>query len=229
MLVQELFQKVKDNIDEFVDYYLKYIDIDYKGDKNKIKSLVCDIINYNDIKVNEDNIIFFIPDYPIRDCIDCFDIFVIKREDLLNSENVVNYGNITPYSLEFTPIKEVLGYRVSQACLYTFKGLYRVLGYLLYEMTFFGYSINEQEDNSKDEINIINSEIDNIESGKANLISFDEMLDNLKVDKDSVIATPYEKVFDDTFINIENTFLNELTNNLYKLERGYIKDGKSKD
>ena len=140
MIIQELFKTIENNIDEFVDYYLTYIDINYKGDENKIKSLVYDIINYNDIKANENNIVFFIPDYATRDCIDCFNIFVVKREDLLDSENVVNYGNITPYSLEFTPIKEVLGYRVSQACLYIFKGLYRVLGYLLYEMTFFGYS-----------------------------------------------------------------------------------------
>lgn len=223
MIIQELFKKVKDNIDEFVNYYLTYIDIDYKGNKNKIKLLINDIINYDDIKVNEDNIVFFIPDYPTRDCIDCFNIFVIKKDDLFDSENIINYGNIKPYSLEFTPIKEILGYKVSDACLYAFKGLYRTLGYLLYEMTFFGYSIKEQESNSKDEIDDISLKIDSIKSGEAKTISFEEMLNNLGIVDDT---TKYEKMFDNIFEKSENIFLNELTDNLYKLERNYIRDKK---
>lgn len=230
MTVQELFQTTLDTSkrkEEFVKYYLRYIDNSIKGrnKKQKLLKLVNDLCTCKDVKINENSIIFFIPDYPTHDNEDCMNNFLIHKDELFEQENIVNYGNIQPYSYEFRPMKEVLGYQVSQACLHCFRGKYRALSSILYEMTFFGYSMESQEKNSIKEFEEINEKIDSVESEETStFIDWTALEESItKKHKIKFYKPMFEKVFDDRYQEIENIFLNSLTDILYSLERQYIR------
>ena len=159
MTVQDLFKTTlitdKDKND-FCKYYLRYIDNNIKGrnKKQKLLKLVNDICNCENIEVNEENIIFFIPDYPNIDKDDCLNNFLIHKEDLFKQENIIDPTKIEPYSYEFQPMKNILGYQISQACLYAFKGKFRALASILWEMTWFGYDMEAQQQKAEEELEI---------------------------------------------------------------------------
>ena len=144
MTVQELFKTTlitdKDK-NEFCKYYLRYIDNNIKGrnKKQKLLKLVNDICNCEGVKDDKESIIFFIPDYPKQDKEDCMNNFSIHKEDLFKQENIIDSTKIIPCSYEFQSMKTTIGYQVSQACLYAFKGKFRALASILWEMTWFGY------------------------------------------------------------------------------------------
>ena len=230
MTVQELFQTTLDTNkrkEEFVKYYLRYIDNSIKGrnKKQKLLKLVNDLCTCKDVKINENSIIFFIPDYPTHDNEDCMNNFLIHKDELFEQENIVNCGNIQPYSYEFRPMKEVLGYQVSQACLHCFRGKYRALSSILYEMTFFGYSMESQESNATINMEEINEKIDSVESEETStFIDWATLEESItKKHKVKFNKPEFEKEFDGRYQVIENIFLNSLTDMLYSLERQYIR------
>ena len=231
MTVQELFQKTlntqKDR-EEFVKYYLRYIDNNVRGrnKKQKLLKLIDDICNCKDVKENKDNIIFFIPDYPKQDKEDCVNNFVVHREDLFQEENIIDSTKIQPYSYEFQPIKEVLGYQASQACLYAFKGKYRALGSILYEMTFFGYDMEKQEENAISELDILENSVKEIQEHPENLIKWDDVKIEFeeKYKIKARVKPIHEEMFDEQYYQAENIFYNKVFDLLCQLERNYIRD-----
>lgn len=234
MTVQDLFKTTlitnKDKND-FCKYYLRYIDNNIKGrnKKQKLFKLIDDICNCTDIKVDEESIIFFIPDYPKQDKEDCMNNFLIHKEDLFKQENIIDPSKIEPYSYEFQSMKTILGYQVSQACLYAFKGKFRALASILWEMTFFGYDMEAQQQKAEEELEILNNAVEEVESHPENLIKWEDIKVKFeeKYKIKSKIKPTYEEFFDNEYQTIENIFYNKLTDLLYQLERSYIrKDGR---
>ena len=230
MTVQELFQTTLDTNkrkEEFVKYYLRYIDNNIKGrnKKQKLLKLVDDLCTCGDVNEDESSIIFFIPDYPTHDNEDCMNNILIHKDELFKQENIIDPNKIIPCSYEFQSMKTILGYQVSQACLHCFRGKYRALSSILYEMTFFGYSMESQEKNSIKELEDLNEKIDGIEEPVENsFINWEALEESItKKHKIKFYKPMFEKVFDDRYQEIENIFLNSLTDILYSLERQYIR------
>ena len=236
MNVQDLFKTTlitdKDK-NEFCKYYLRYIDNNIKGKnkKQKLLKLVNDICTCVDVKEDKESIIFFIPDYPKRDKDDCMNNFLIHKEDLFKQENIIDPSNVKPYSYEFQPMKIVLGYQVSQACLYAFKGKFRALASILWEMTWFGYDMEAQEKRASEELEILDEAVNDIEYHPENLIKWEdikvEFEEKYKIKPE--IKPAYEEFFDDEYQRAENIFYNKLTDLLYQLERKYIREHERKN
>lgn len=233
MTVQDLFKTTlvtdKDKND-FCKYYLRYIDNNIKGrnKKQKLLKLIDDICNCKDVRVNEDNIVFFIPDYPKQDSEDCINNFLLHKEDLFKQENIIDPNKIIPYSYEFQPMKTILGYQVSQACLYAFKGKFRVLASILWEMTWFGYDMEAQQQKAEEELEILNNAVEEVENHPENLIKWEdfkvEFEEKYKIK--SKIKPAHEEFFDNEYQTTENIFYNKLTDLLYQLERKYVRNEK---
>lgn len=230
MNVQDLFKTTlitdKDKND-FCKYYLRYIDNNIKGinKKQKLLKLINDICNCEDIEIDEESIIFFIPDYPKQDKEDCVNNFLIRKEDLFKQENIVDSNKIMPYSYEFQSMKTILGYQVSQACLYAFKGKFRALASILWEMTWFGYDMEAQQQKAEEELEILNNAVEEVENHPENLIKWEDL--KAKVEEKykikSEVKPAHEEFFDQECERCENIFHNKLTDLLYQLERNYIK------
>ena len=228
MTVQDLFKTTliadKDKND-FCKYYLRYIDNNIKGrnKKQKLLKLVNDICSCEDIRVDKENIIFFIPDYPKQDTEDCINNFLIHKEDLFKQENIIDPNEIIPYSYEFQPMKTILGYQVSQACLYAFKGKFRALASILWEMTWFGYDMEAQQQKAEEELETLNTAVNNIEYHPENLIMWEDFKIDDKYKIKPKVKPAHEEFFDNEYQINENIFYNKLTDKLYQLERSYIR------
>jgi hypothetical protein len=232
MTVQDLFKTTlitdKDK-NEFCKYYLRYIDNNIKGrnKKQKLLKLVNDICNCENVEIDESSIIFFIPDYPKQDKEDCLNNFLMHKEDLFKQENIIDSNKIEPYSYEIQPMKTILGYQVSQACLYAFKGKFRALASILWEMTWFGYDMEAQQQRAEEELEILNNIADEVENHPENLIKWEDLKIDDKYKIKPKIKPTHEEFFDNEYQTAENIFYNKLTDSLYQLERSYIrKDGK---
>lgn len=236
MTVQDLFKTTlitdKDK-NEFCKYYLRYIDNNIKGrnKKQKLLKLIDDICKCTDIKIDENSIIFFIPDYPKQDKEDCMNNFLIHKEDLFKQENIIDPNNIEPYSYEFQPIKSILGYQVSRACLYAFKGKFRALASILWEMTWFGYDMESQQQKAEEELEILNNAVEEVENHPENLIKWEDIKVKFeeKYKIKSKIKPAHEEFFDSEYQVAENIFYNKLTDLLYKLERWYIRENEKRN
>lgn len=234
MTVQELFKQTlntQKNREDFCKYYLRYIDNNIAGrnKKQKLLKLVDDICNCEDIKVDEENIIFFIPDYPKQDKDDCMNNFLIHKEDLFKQENIIDPNKIEPYSYEFQPMKSILGYQVSQACLYAFKGKFRALASILWEMTWFGYDMETQQQKAEEELEILNNAVEEVENHPENLIKWEDIKIDEKYKIKSRVKPAHEEFFDGEYQRAENIFYNKLTDLLYQLERQYIRHYERKE
>ena len=234
MTVQDLFKTTlitdKDKND-FCKYYLRYIDNNIKGrnKKQKLLKLIDNICNCENVEVDEERIIFFIPDYPKQDKDDCMNNFLIHKEDLFKQENVIDPSKIEPYSYEFQPMKTILGYQVSQACLHAFKGTFRALASILWEMTWFGYDMEAQQQKAEEELEILNTAVEEIKEHPENLIKWEDIKidDKYKIKPRNKPA--HEEFFDNEYQRCENIFYNKLTDLLYQLERNYINSVKLVD
>ena len=231
MTVQDLFKTIlttnKDKND-FCKYYLRYIDNNIKGKnkKQKLLKLIDDICNCEDVKVNVDNIVFFIPDYPKQDKEDCMNNFLIHKEDLFKQENIIDPNEIIPYSYELQPMKTILGYRVSQACLYAFKGKFRALASILWEMTWFGYDMEAQQQRAEEELEILNNAVEEVENHPENLIKWEDLKIDEKYKIKSRVKPIYEEMFEEQYYQAENIFYNKMFDLLCQLERQYIRNEK---
>jgi hypothetical protein len=120
-------------------------------------------------------------------------------------------------------MKIILGYQVSQACLYAFKGKFRALASILWEMTWFGYDMEAQEKQAEEELKVLNNAVEEVETHPENLIKWEDLKIDEKYKIKSKIKPAYEEFFDDEYQRCENIFYNKLTELLYQLERNYIK------
>ena len=236
MNVQDLFKTTlitdKDKND-FCKYYLRYIDNNIKGKnkKQKLLKLVNDICNCEDIEIAESSIIFFIPDYPKQDKEDCMNNFLVHKEDLFSEENIIDSTKIQPYSYEFQAMKTILGYQVSQACLHAFKGTFRALASILWEMTWFGYDMEAQQQKAEEELEILNNAVEEVENHPENLIKWEDLKTEFeeKYKIKSRVKPMHEEMFDEQYYQAENIFYNKVFDLLCQLERNYIKSNERKN
>ena len=210
MIVQELFRSLDRKA--FIDAYLSYCN---NPKSAKRRSNISDLLDALDLlKIIPDNsqIIFCEPclgEYQL-------DSVVIKKEDLLSTET----SREAPegYAYEFSSMSEILGYSVSKACIHAF-GEYRVACAILYEMTFFGYDIEDQKATVTKEIGELNQTIEDIKNGTAKLISSDGVFKKLGwVDN----RKEFEKDFDSTKIALEHNLSKQLRRELCNLEIHYL-------
>ena len=215
MTVQELFKKL--NRGEFVDEYLSYCDESKSTGEKEILDALLDLNDlldaFNKLNIIPDNsrIVFCTPLLGENH----LDSFIIKKEDLLDTE-IENNEIPEGYAYEFNCMSDILSYSVSNACLYAFGEL-KVACAILYEMTFFGYNIEEQKETSEKETAQLNKAIEEIHNAK--LISFEEFCkEHNWVDE----RKDFEKEFDHNNIATEHELLKKLKQELCKLEIHYL-------
>lgn len=213
MTVQELFKSL--DRQQLVKEYLRYEDIDKDVSENidintkrdVVEKLLDQLIS---LDVEEDpNIIIF--SSPILQS-SKLDSYIIHREDLLKEERVQSYA------YEFSPMKEVLGYTVSEACRYALSEI-KFACSILYEMTFFGYEVAEQQEESESFVADIDQQVEEINSGKAALEPWENVRKSLGLED---TRSESEKVFDEKIFQLELDYNKSIVEALYSLERSYL-------
>lgn len=210
MIVQELFRSLDKKA--FINAYLSYCDKPKSVKRRKNISDLLEALDLLKVTPDDSQIIFCEPllgEYQ-------FDSVIIKKEDLLSTET----GREAPegYAYEFSNMSEILGYSVSKACIHAF-GEYKVACAILYEMTFFGYDIEDQKATVTKELEDLNQTLEDIKNGTAELISADDCFKKLGwVDT----RNDFEKAFDSTKITIEHNLSKQLRRELCNLEIHYL-------
>jgi hypothetical protein len=225
MTVQELFKSL--DREDFIKYYCQYEDVlagKYEVTE-KGKKIVTDLFNQLltvdpvPAKENKNWIIFSIPEAGTIS----LSSFTVEREELLNPGED---GYVEHYGYEFDPMREILSYEVSKACLQYFNDPRQVAASILYEMTFFGYSVDNQEEEATQLLDSLNEQADEItealENGdESKLSSFEDVVDHIGwVDT----RTEEDKAFEHDISTIEGEFYIKLRDRLYDLERAYLKN-----
>ena len=211
MTVQELFKNLDRNI--FINEYLNYCG-EPKSAKRKARlENLLDAFNTINVIPNNSFIVFCEPIVGENH----LDSTIIKKEELLDTK--VEKGEVPEgYAYEFDCMTDILSYSVSLACIYAF-GAIKVACSILYEMTFFGYTIDTQQENVRQKVEQLNSSIEDVHSGKAKLMSFTDLCK--KYDwTDS--RKDFEKDFDAAKMHIECELFKKLKQELCKLEISYL-------
>ncbi len=214
MTVQELFKSL--NKEEFINYYCYYdlsesdkYEITEKG-KQVVTELFEQLLTAKPVENENGCIIFSIEQIGTE----MLYSFLVHREDLLSSEEPEHYA------YELSPMLEILGYDVSTACKHALGNDYRLAASILYEMTFFGYTIDSQEEETSDTLTSLNKSVQEIEEGTAELLTADEVFSNFGYED---TRTYFEREFDDDKYTIEGTYFVDMRTRLYKLEKEYLK------
>ncbi len=95
-----------------------------------------------------------------------YDVFGVKPDD--NDH----------YALELLPWSKWLSFEVVEKCVEVY-GAAAVVAHCLYELTFFGFDASDVEVNIKREIEILNERHREIENGTAELVSWEEVIENI--------------------------------------------------
>lgn len=211
MIVQELFKDL--DKDTFINEYLEYCgEPKSTKRKNKIRNLLNEFDKLDTVPDNS-WIVFCEP--IIGE--DHLDSTIIKKEELLDTE--VENGEVPEgYAYEFECMTDILSYSVSLACIYAF-GIIKVACSILYEMTFFGDTLDIQRENVKQEIKQLNRSIEEVNSGKAELVSFTDFCKKYGW-TDS--RKDFEKDFDTAKMHIDCESSRKLKQELCKLEINYL-------
>jgi len=213
MTVQEYFRSL--DKEKFIKEYIYYCDYPKSTTKkNLIRNLLSKL---NDLEVVQDpsKIIFSIP-VPNSESL-LLDSFSIDREDLDKDDR------IEKYAYEMTPMQEILGYQISQACSY-FLGKYKFACSILYEMAFFGYDLDNQEKEVIHFSNRLKEQIEEIKSGEAKLTPVENLFKHFGVEDTRSKA---EQLFDSEKFRIEGTYCQNITKALINLEKEYLKISES--
>lgn len=201
MTVQEFLKSI--DREELVDSYLNYCNERItKKSKEALNKFFDNILSKEAVE-DDSWIIFSLPTLDST----YFDSFVVHRKDLTKNK-------IDGYAYEFNKVTEVLGYSVSNACIYAY-GKYKVACSILYEMTFFGYDIEEQEKKVVEESEDLKKQVEEINSGTAKLEDLDTFLAKINY-KDN--RTDLQKEFDTKRIRLEHKYYKNLKKLLCKLE-----------
>lgn len=211
MTVQEYFRSL--DREEFISAYIDYCN--YPRSSARKKSLRNLLSNLDKLEVipNPSIIIFSVPNPGSH----LLDSYCINKEDL-------NKEKIEHYAYEMSPMRTTLGYEVSQACIYLFPYDYQFACSILYELTFFGYDLNTQNEEVTQFTNELEEQLEEIKSGEFKSIPAEEVFERLGW-KDT--RTEFEKEFDSVKNKIEWDFDNNLKKSLYKLEKEYLKSSES--
>lgn len=213
MTVQEYFRSL--DREEFIKEYIYYCDYPKSAaKKNTLRNLLSKLDNL-EIIADSSKIIFSVP-VPDSES-HLLDSFFIDREDLYKD------GRIEKYAYEMTPMQEILGYQISQACRY-FLGKYKFACSILYEMTFFGYNLDNQKKEVTCFSNGIKEQVEEIKSGEAKLTPIEDLFKHFGFEDTRSEA---EKLFDSEKFNIERAYSQKITEALYKLEKEYLKSSES--
>lgn len=201
MTVQEFLKSI--DREELVDSYLNYCNEKITKKSKEVLNKFFDNILSKEAVEDDSWIIFSLPTLDST----YFDSFVVPRKDL-------NKNKIDGYAYEFNKVTEILGYSVSNACIHAY-GKYKVACSILYEMTFFGYNIEEQEKTVNKEMEDLKKQLKAISSGKARLENFDNFLARFDYKDD---RTDLQKEFDTERIRLEQKYYKNLKKLLCKLE-----------
>lgn len=201
MTVQEFLKSI--DREELIDSYLNYCNEKITKKSKEALNKFFDNILSKEVVEDDSWIIFSLPTMNST----YFDSFVVHRKDLTKTK-------IDGYAYEFNKVTEVLGYSVSNACIYAY-GKYKVACSILYEMTFFGYDIEEQEKTVNKEVEDLKKQVEEINSGTAKLEDLDTFLAKINYKDD---RTDLQKEFDTERIRLEHKYYKNLKKLLYKLE-----------
>lgn len=204
MTVQEFLKSI--DREELLESYFDYCNEKVTKKSKEALNKFFDNILSKEVAKDDLQIIFSLPTMNST----YFDSFVVHRKDLTKN-------NIDGYAYEFNKITETLGYSVSNACIYAY-GKYKVACSILYEMTFFGYNIEEQEKTVNKEKEDLKKQLKEISSGKARLENFDNFLARFDYKDD---RTDLQKEFDIKKIKAEHKYYKNLKKLLCKLELSY--------
>lgn len=201
MTVQEFLKSI--DREELIDSYLNYCNEKITEKSKEALNKFFDNILSKEVVEDDSCIIFSLPTMNST----YFDSFVVHRKDLTKNK-------IDSYAYEFNKVTEVLGYSVSNACIYAY-GKYKVACSILYEMTFFGYDIEEQEKTVNKEVEDLKKQVEEINSGTAKLEDLDTFLAKINYKDD---RTDLQKEFDTERIRLEHKYYKNLKKLLCKLE-----------
>lgn len=201
MTVQEFLKSI--DREELIDSYLNYCNEKITKKSKEALNKFFDNILSKEVVEDDSWVIFSLPALDST----YFDSFVVHRKDLTKNK-------IDSYAYEFNKVTEVLGYSVSNACIYAY-GKYKVACSILYEMTFFGYDIEEQEKTVNKEVEDLKKQVEEINSGTAKLEDLDTFLAKINY-KDN--RTDLQKEFDTERIRLEHKYYKNLKKLLCKLE-----------
>lgn len=201
MTVQEFLKSI--DREELIDSYLNYCNEKITKKSKEALNKFFDNILSKEVVEDDSCIIFSLPTMNST----YFDSFVVHRKDLTKNK-------IDSYAYEFNKVTEVLGYSVSNACIYAY-GKYKVACSILYEMTFFGYDIEEQEKTVNKEVEDLKKQVEEINSGTAKLEDLDTFLAKINYKDD---RTDLQKEFDTERIRLEHKYYKNLKKLLCKLE-----------
>lgn len=214
MTVQELFKSL--DKEEFIKYYCHYdlLESDKYETTEKGKQVVTELfeklLSVSPVENKDECIIFSIEQIGTE----MLYSFLVHKQDLLDSDEPEHYA------YELSPMLEILGYDVSSACKYALKNDYKLAASILYEMTFFGYTIEDQQDEASEVTESINKSVQEIKEGTAELLTADEVFSNLGYED---TRTNFEQLFDDDKYTIEGNYFSDTRSRLYKLEKEYLK------
>lgn len=201
MTVQELLKSI--DKDELVESYLDYCNEKITKKNKEALNKFFDNILSKEVVADDSQVIFCLHTMDST----YFDSFIVHRKDLTKNK-------IECYAYEFDKITDILGYSVSNACIYAY-GKYKVACSILYEMTFFGYEVEEQEKTVNKEIEELHRQVEEIKSGKVKLENFDNFLKRINYEDD---RTSIQKEFDTEKIRLEHKYYKNLKKLLFKLE-----------
>lgn len=201
MTVQEFLKSI--DRDELLESYFDYCNEKITKKSKEALNKFFDNILSKEVVKDDSWIIFSLPTMNST----YFDSFVVHRKDLTKNK-------IDSYAYEFNKVTEVLGYSVSNACIYAY-GKYKVACSILYEMTFFGYDIEEQEKTVNKEVEDLKKQVEEINSGTAKLEDLDTFLAKINYKDD---RTDLQKEFDTERIRLEHKYYKNLKKLLCKLE-----------
>lgn len=230
MTVQELFKTVNEN--DFIDLYLKndhetinlLFSTKYSVEEKiqkiaKFKQIVIDALHSfqtMEIEKKDEYIVFSVPRF---DDDVLADSFLVKREELLHPEKV---ERIETYAYEFSPHAEILGYDISQACLYEYGDKTTFAVSIFNEMTFCGIT----EESHTQKVNDIKKQLDEAEEEIENDFSKAKTIEEFFAEigwKDK--RTEEEKEFSLAVAKIQGMACSEIYKKYYEMEKYYLKKG----
>ena len=194
--------------DRFINYYIKYCGYSKSAKKKQIIGNFYDELINCEVAKDNKIIVFALPTLDSN----LLDSFLVNRAALKKR------GRIETYAYELSAAQDVLGYSISKACQHYLCDDFKFASAIFYELSYFGYTLKTQNDETNDFLDSINKSIEAIENGTAALISSDEVFKDLGyIDS----RTEAEKKFDKIEAKLHCKFINNLKKELYKLELSY--------
>ena len=208
MTVQEYFRSL--DREEFIKEYIYYCSYPKSAAKKNLIRNLLSKLDILEVAADSSKIIFSVP-VPDSES-HLLDSFSIDREDLDKD------GRVEQYAYEMTPMQEILGYQISQACSY-FLGKYKFACSILYELTFFGYDLDNQKREVTHFSNELKEQVEEIKSDPTKLVPVDDVFEHFGF---TDTRSKAEQLFDSEKFRVEGTYCQKIAEALYKLEKSYI-------